>query len=83
MKIFVEVKTPGNSKTYEFQLDSLMTVLQAKVKMIDEITESESGNITLSPEKAVLGNLNTQTILSDSDTLTEAGVKSGQSLLLL
>ena len=83
MKLFIDVKTPGNGKTYEFQLDSIMTVGQAKAKMIDEITEIESGNITLNPEKVILSNLNTKARLSDTNTLVAAGVKSGQSLLLL
>ena len=83
MTIYVEVKTPGNGKTYEFQLDSVMTVGQVKLKMIDEIIEIESGNITLDPTKAILSNMNTRMRLSDSDLLSDAGVKSGQSLLLL
>jgi len=83
MKIYVDVKTPGNGKTYEFQLDSVMTVGQVKLKMIDEIIEIESGNITLDPTKAILSNMNTRMRLSDSDLLSDAGVKSGQSLLLL
>ena len=83
MKIYVDVKTPGNGKTYEFQLDSTMTVGQVKAVMIDEITEIESGNITLVPEKVILSNINTRARLSDADTLSEAGVKSGQSLLLV
>lgn len=83
MKIFVDVKTPGNGKIYEFQLDSIMTVGQVKAKMIDEITEIENGNISLKPEKVILSNLNTGRSLSDSDTLAAAGVRSGQSLLLV
>jgi len=83
MKIYVDVKTPGNGKTYEFQLDSVMTVGQVKAKMIEEITEIESGNITLDPEKVILSNLSTKERLTDSDMLTKAGIKSGQSLLLL
>ena len=82
MKIFVDVRTPGNGKTYEFQLDSTMTVGQVKAKMIEEITEAESGNITLDPQSVILSNLNTQTRLSDWETLTQAGIKSGQRLLL-
>jgi len=82
MRIFVDVITPGNGKTYEFQLDSAMSVRQAKANMIDEITEIESGNITLNPENAILSNLDTKTRLSDIDTLVEAWVKSGQRLLL-
>ena len=83
MKIYVDVKTPGNGKTYEFQLDSNMTVGQVKAIMIDEIREIESGNITLDPKKVILSNINTRSRLSDADTLIEAGMKSGQSLLLV
>ena len=82
MRIFVDVLTPGNGKTYEFQLDSTMSVGQVKEIMIDEITEIESGNITLNSKTVILGNLNTRARLSDLDSLTEAGIKSGHSLLL-
>lgn len=81
-KVFVDVNTPGNGKIYEFQLDNAMTVGQAKVRMIEEITEIENGNITLNPEKVMLSNLNTGALLTDGDTLRTAGVKSGQRLLL-
>jgi len=83
MRIFVDVKTPGNGKNYEFRLDNMTTVAQAKGKMIDDITEIENGNITLNPEKVALYNLNTQTNLQETSTLAAAGVKSGQSLMLL
>ena len=82
MKIFVDVLTPGNGKTYEFQLDSTMTVGQVKLKMIEEITEIESGNITLNAERAILNNVNTKARLSDADSLKAAGIKSGHRLLL-
>lgn len=81
IKIFVDVKTPGNGKTYDFQLDSAITVGQAKAKMIDEITDIENGNITLKFDKVMLCNLNTKVQLNDADTLKMANVKSGQSLL--
>lgn len=82
MKIFIDVKTPGNGKAYEFQLDSTMTVGQAKEKMIDEISEIENGNITLKVDKVMLCNLNTKVQLNEVETLKMAKVKSGQSLLL-
>jgi hypothetical protein len=83
MKIFVEVKTPGNGKIYEFQLESVMTVGRVKEMMIEEITDIESGNITLKPEKVILSDLDTECRLSDFDTVQGAGVKSGHRLLLL
>ena len=82
MKILVEVKTPGNGKTYEFQLDRAMSVGQAKTMMIEEITEIESGNITLIPEKVILNNLNTEMKLEDTDSVSTT-IKSGHNLILL
>ena len=82
-KIFVDVHTPGNGKIYEFQLDSTLTVGQLKTAIIEEISEMEKGNITLNPEKTILCNINSRVRLVDSENLRVAGVKSGQSLLLL
>lgn len=83
MKVFIDVSTPGNGKTYEFQLDSNMTVSQVKRKLIDEITEMENGNITLLHDKTMLCDTNTRLQLNLSDTLKNAGVKSGHSLMLI
>ena len=82
-KIFIDVSTPGNGKVYEFQLDSTMTVGQVKARMIEEITEIESGNITLNADKVILCNLNTRMLLPEVVTLKQIGVKSGQRLLLV
>lgn len=82
-KIFVDVATPGNGKVYEFQLDNTMTVEQARMKMIEEIREFESGNISLDPDKVMLCNLNTRAMLPEAETLRQAGVKSGHRLLLV
>ncbi len=83
MTIYVEVRTPGNGKSYEFQLESVMAIGQVKAKVIEDITEIESGNITLKAEKATLYDANTKSRLSGSLTLAAAGVKSGHTLLLL
>lgn len=83
MKIYVEVMTPGNGKIYEFQIDSTMTVVQVKERMIEEITESEKGNITLFPDKVILSNLSSQARLNNTDTIVAAGVRSGHSLMLV
>ena len=82
-KIFVDLITPGNGKTYEFRLDDSMTVKQFKQRISEEIIELENGNITLNPERTMLCNLNTRALIPDAGTLKAAGVKSGQSLLLI
>ncbi len=83
MKVFIDVLTPGNGKTYEFQLDNNMTVGQVKRKLIDEITEMENGNITLLHEKTMLCDTNTRMQLDQTNTLKNEGVKSGHSLMLI
>jgi hypothetical protein len=83
LKVFIDVLTPGNGKTYEFQLDNNMTVGQVKRKLIDEITEMENGNITLLHEKTMLCDTNTRMQLDQTNTLKNEGVKSGHSLMLI
>ncbi|MDO4799293.1 MAG: ubiquitin-like domain-containing protein [Bacillota bacterium] len=82
MKLYVDVRTPGNGKVYEFQLESAMTVGQAKQKMIEEILEIEQGNVVLK-DSAVLSNITSKSRLNDGDTLRAAGVRSGNTLILL
>jgi DnaJ-class molecular chaperone len=83
MKIYIDVHTPGNGKTYEFKLDNKLTICKIKEKMIEEILEMEDGNITLLTEKVVLCNMNTKSHLNETDTVKSAGIRSGQSLILL
>ena len=82
-KIYIDVSTPGNGKVYEFRLDNSMTVGQVKARMIEEITEFENGNITLDPEKIILCNQDTRTMLPESQTLRQSGVRSGHRLPLV
>ena len=83
MTITVDVKTPGNGKTYEFLLDTAMKVGQAKNKMIEEILEAENGNIALDPQNALLANGTAGVILMEGDSIWASGIKGGQTLLLL
>jgi len=82
-RIYVEISTPGNGKTYEFQMDSKMTASQVKEAVSAEIAELEDGNISLDPLKTILCSAETQVFLSDSKTLMSSGVKSGQRLILI
>ena len=83
MKIYVDVKTPGNGKTYEFMAESAMPVDRTKRRMIEEIIEIEDGNVTICPQKAALYDIDAQAALSGGGSLSDAGVRSGHSLLLL
>jgi len=83
-RIYVDVRTPGNGKTYEFAVESNMTVGQALARMADEITEFEDGNITIRAEDALLCVEDTEAVVRDrSLTLRAAGVRSGHRLILI
>ena len=82
MKIFVEVTTPGNCKTYELKLDDKLAVGAAKGKIIEQITTYEDGCIGFDKD-AALFSPDKRTRLPDHCNLRKAGVRSGQELLLL
>lgn len=83
MKILLEVRTPGNGKSYEFQVDNTMSVTRAKLLMAAGITETENGSVTLKPDKITLYSMKTFKALTGDCSLTAAGVAGGQSLLLV
>ena len=81
-KIFVDVYTPGNGKSYEFQLNDNIIVSDAKSRMVDEILQIEESSMSFH-EQTKLCDLTTGTILPDNTPLSTAKVKSGDKLLLV
>lgn len=82
MKILIEVITPGNGKTYELMLDDRLAVGEAKEKIIDQIISYEEGNISFD-ESVALFSPALQARLPENRNLRNAGLRSGQPLLLL
>jgi len=82
MRILIEVETPGNGKTYELMLDDTLTIGTAKESIIEQIVAFENGNICFDENVALFSSV-TQTRLPDQRNLRKAGIKSGQSVLLL
>jgi len=81
-KIFVDVYTPGNGKTYEFQMNDSITVLEAKGRMVEEILQIEESSMSFH-EQTQLCDLNLGVALPDNVPLSTANVKSGDKLLLV
>jgi len=81
-KIFVDVFTPGNGKTYEFQLNDSTKVFEAKMRMVDEILQIEESSMSFH-EQVQLYDLVSGTVLLDNQPLSTANVKSGNTLLLV
>jgi len=82
MRMIIDVVTPGNGKTYELMLDDTLTVGAAKEKIIEQISAFENGNIGFD-ESSSLYLTASQSCLPDHRNIRKAGVRSGQSLLLL
>jgi hypothetical protein len=82
MKILVEVKTPGNGKTYEIMLDDKLTVGSVKEKIIEEITSFENGCISFGDAPALFSAAS-RTRLPDHRNIRKAGFCGGQTLILL
>jgi uncharacterized ubiquitin-like protein YukD len=81
-KIFVDVFTPGNGKTYELQLNDSMAISAAKSRMAEEILHIEERSMSFH-EQTQLCDLTTGAVLPDNAPLSAAGVKSGHRLLLV
>jgi len=81
-KIFVDVLTPGNGKTYEFQLNDSTTVLEAKTRMVEEILQIEESSMSFH-EQTQLYDMVSGIVLLDNHPLSTANVKSGNTLLLV
>ena len=81
-KIFVDVMTPGNGKTYEFQTDDSILVSAAIARMAEEVISLEEKNMIFD-EKTMLCNVHTGQVLPSNKPLYAAGVRSGHKLILV
>lgn len=82
-KIFLETEVPGIAKTYEFSVDSVMTVGTVKKEMIEQISAVENMTVFPNPDKVLVCSINMEGLLQDSDTLGSIGVNSGDKIMLL
>jgi phosphoribosylanthranilate isomerase len=81
--LLIDVYSPGNGKTYEFQLDGSMTAGQAKAGIISGILESENAAAAFDADTAMLCDVSSERRLPDNVTLRDAGVKSGGRLIIM
>jgi hypothetical protein len=80
--VLIDVYSPGNGKTYEFQLDGSMTAGQAKAGIISAILEAENASAAFDAGTAMLYDVSSARRLPDSAALRECGVKSGGKLII-
>ena len=82
-KIFLETKVPGIAKTYEFSVDSVMTVGTVKKEMIDQISTVENRTVFPDPGTVLVCSIDMGGLLQDSETLGSIGIKSGGQIMLI
>jgi hypothetical protein len=84
MRIYVEILTPGNGKKYEIVLDDKSNIAQAKERIVQEIIEFESDSEPISlGENLLLYSMEDKRAVPDYKNVRLAGIKSGQTLLLI
>jgi hypothetical protein len=81
IKLIADVFTPHNGKTYSFRLDGAMSVASAKEQIAAYLFELE-GSVGLSDVgKTILGDKSLGKQLANGESLYEAGVRSGHTLI--
>ena len=81
-KLLIDVHTPGNGKTYEFQIDGATAAGPVAEQMIAMILEAENGAIAIDPRTAILSDATAGIRLDRGAALFAAGVRSGHRLIL-
>ncbi len=82
-KIFIEVDSLANGKSYEFSVDNTMKVQTAKEKIIEQIIDIEKNNISFNLENVILCNSSREKILNSNASLYQENVVSGSRLLIV
>lgn len=83
-KVLVEIISPATSRHYDFWISKKMRVGQTVQKIADEIRRFE-GNGLLFSDTGDLGlyDAKTERALAGDDTMEQAGIRSGDVLLIL
>lgn len=82
-KIYLEVQVPGNAKTYEFSADNVMTVGKVKKQFVKQITAVENRAIFPSDSGVLFCSKGLEGLLQDHEILSEIGVVSGDTIILI
>lgn len=82
-KIYLEVQVPGNAKTYEFTADNGMSVGKVKKQFIAQISAVENRDIFADASEVLFCSSRLEGLLQDHEILSEVGVSSGDTIILL
>ncbi len=82
-KIYLEVMAPVNGKTYEFAVDSCLIVEQIIRRVTGEIIKCEDGNIAFDQDETLIFVDGSPQPLARRLSLAQAGVSSGDVLVVI
>lgn len=82
-KLYLDVQVPGTARTYEFVADSAMTVGRVKRLFISQISAVEGRALFADPAQVLFCSKELEGLLRDGEALSEVGVKSGDTVILL
>lgn len=82
MMIVVDIQVPNLNRTYDFELDEEMKTGELLKKVIQTITEKECLE-DCGESEMLLYDLSREMVLSESHSLKQQGVKSGEQLYLI
>lgn len=83
-KILVEIIAPATSARYDFSISKKFRIREAMQKLIEEISQYEKAEALFpDSENIFLYEAKTEKVLNRNDTFEEAGVKSGDVLMII
>ncbi len=82
-KINIEVRIPGNDKTYDFQVDDRMKVGIAKKEIMSSIKEDEGYDIFNGTKDIAVCSVELEGLIEDGESFHKVGIKNGSRLVIV
>ncbi|MBP3620553.1 MAG: hypothetical protein J6J16_02190 [Lachnospiraceae bacterium] len=82
-KILIDVKCPATSKSYDFWVSKKLKIHDGKMKMIEAISGSEKCEDILDVNNLFLYTENENGLIDEYQTFEHAGIKSGDTIMLI
>lgn len=83
-KLLIEVICPATSKTYDFWVSKKLDVKTGRKKIMQEIVAFEASNIIFSNKDTVFAfSEDIDGVIDDNVTFEQAGLKSGDKIMLI
>ena len=82
-KINIEVRIPGNAKTYEFQVDDRMRVGIAKKEIMSAIREFEGYDIFSGTKDVAVCSVELEGLIEDGESFHSVGIRNGSRLVIV